>query len=341
MLTTRQQTVLNLIVDSYVRSATPVASETIARSPELNVSPATVRNDVAHLEEEGYLSRPHASAGSVPLDTAYRFHVESVAAMEVEFIPQIVKWSIRRRLGEVEQDVDEWASVAASALADQVGNMAIATLPKAKETRVRHVELVHLQDFLAMFIVIIEQARLRKQLIRLDEQMEPAELETSANRVKTQLTGLTRKQIESAELQLTPLEQKLVEATILTLRDEDRAAYREHNVHGLRNLLSQPEFGENEKLRPLIDGLEDGTLIQAILEETPDADVVRVIIGQENRGDMLWPLSVVICRYGIPEEAVGVLGAIGPTRMDYANTIRGVKFTSSVMSELVESVSSA
>ena len=340
MLTQRQEAVLKAIVDDHVMTAAPIASEAIARNHDLGVSPATIRNDVAHLEEEGYLTRPHASAGCVPLDKAYRFHVESLLALEADYIPQTAQWSIRKQLGDVERDVDEWASVAATALSDLVGNMAIATFPKAKESRVRHLELIPLRDFLALVIVVLEQARLKRQVIRLNERVEQAELDTSTNRVKSHLVGLTRREIESNLLELTPLEEKLVEATTLILREEDRVAYRDHYVDGLRNLLSQPEFAENEKVRSLVEGVEDRSLIQAVLEEAPEGDVVRVIIGQENRGDMLWPLSVVICQYGIPNEAVGAVGAVGPTRMEYSRTIGAVKFMSSIMSELVEEVNS-
>ena len=318
MLTPRQETVLKLIVDDYITAAAPIASETIARNHNLGISPATVRNDVACLEEAGYLTRPHTSAGSVPLDKAYRFRVESLVAMEIDQIPQRVQWSIRRRLSEVERDIDDWTSAAATVLAGLVGNMAIATFPKARESRVRHLELVRLQDFLAMVIVVLEQARLRRQIIRLNEPVEPAGLETFANKVKSLLVGLMRREIESNEFELNLLEEKFMEATILILREEDRASYRERYVDGLRNLMNQPEFAESEKVLAIVEGVEDGSLVHAVLEEAPDRSVVGVSMGQENRGDLLWPLSVVICQYGIPDEAFGAVGAVGPTRMEYS-----------------------
>jgi heat-inducible transcriptional repressor len=338
MLSSRQEAILNLIVDSYVKTATPVASEFLARDPDLAVSPATVRNEVAHLEEMGYLTRPHASAGSVPVDKAYRSYVESLFQTGEEDLPGRVRRSARRRLNQVEQDVDEWSVVAASVLSGLVGNLAIATFPKATEARVRHIELVPLQDLLAMVIVVLEQARMRRHLIRLTEPVGPEEIESSSNKIKSQVVGLTRRQIESQPGQLTPLEEKLVDAATLILREEDVASYRGHYIDGLRNLLRQPEFEENERVRELVQTVEDGTLIRAVLEEAPAGDIVKVVIGQENRGDVLWPLSVVLCRYGIPDEAVGAIGAVGPTRMEYSRTITGVRFMSTLMSELVEGV---
>ena len=338
MLTPRQESILKLIVDDYIRTAAPVASDTIAGSHDLGVSPATIRNDVSELEEAGYLTRPHTSAGSVPLDTAYRLYVESLVAVEAHRIPVRVRSSIRQQLTNIERDVDEWTNVAATLLAKLAGNMAVITFPKAKESRVRHIDLLRVQDYLAMLIVVLEQARIKRQLIRLKEPIDSDELETSRNRVKRQVVGLRWREIQPNAMDLTPLEEELVESTKVILREDDQATHRDHYVDGLRNLLGQPEFAPNEMVRAIVEGVEDGTLIQAILEETPDGGVVRVTIGQEHRGDLLWPLSVVICQYGIPYEAAGAVGVVGPTRMEYSRAIPGVKFMSSVMSELVESV---
>lgn len=338
MLTARQETLLKLIVEDYIGTATPIASETIARNHQLKVSPATIRNEVACLEEAGYLTRPHPSAGTVPLDKAYRLYVESLEDSETREVRQGEVDSLRQQLVDIQRDVDEWTSGAAVILARRVGNMAIATFPKARESRVRHLEVVPLQELMVMLIVVLEQARLRRHLIKLDEPMEPAELEASSNRLKRQVVGLSRKGIESKEMSLTPLEEEVVGATMLILREEDRTSHRDPYVDGLRNLLSQPEFLENDKVRAIVEGVEEGSLVQAVLEETPDGRVVRVIIGQENRGDLLWPLSVVICQYGIPGEATGAVGAVGPKRMEYSKTISDVRLMSSVMSELLESV---
>ena len=338
MLTTRQESILKLIVEGHVRTAAPIGSATIAKAHDLGVSPATIRKDVAALEVAGYIKRPHASSGSLPLDKAYRHYVESVVSAQVDQVPKGFGSAMRRELSGVERDVEEWASAAAGILARRVGNMAIATFPKAKESRVKHLEIVYLQDFLALLIVVLEQARLRRQLIRLDQPIEQEELNAPSNRVRSELTGLTRREIESKAMMLTPLEADVVEATVLILREEDEAAYRDHYVDGMRNLLNQPEFAENDKVRAMVQSVEDGSLVRAVLDETPGEGAVRVIIGEENKGNLLWPLSVVICRYGIPGEAIGAVGAVGPTRMEYSKTIASVRLLSSVMSDLVEAV---
>ncbi len=338
MVTPRQETILRLIVSDYITTAVPISSYGIARNHDLGVSPATIRNDVAELEERDFLTRPHTSAGSIPLDKAYRFYVESILMMDAGTIPASVQDSVRQQLSAIEREIDEWASVAAAALAQLVGNMAIATFPKAREPRVKHVELVPLQDILAMLIVVLEHVGLRRQLIRLKEPSPPAELEASANRLRSQIVGLTRSEIESTVTRVTPLEEEVIDATVLILKEEDRAIYSNHYVDGLRNLLNQPEFAENDRMRSLVEGIEDGSLVRAILGERPEDGMVKVIIGHENNGDVLWPLSVVLCEYGIPDQVVGAVGAVGPTRMEYSKTIAGVRFMSTIMSDLVEGV---
>ena len=339
MVTQRQQAILRLIVSDYITTAVPISSDGIARHGELGVSPATIRNDVAELEERDYITRPHTSAGSVPLDKAYRFYVESLLTLDDAQLPQRVQAAVRQELSRIEREIDEWASVAAAVLAKLVGNMAIATFPMATQPRVKHLELVPIRDIVAMLIVVLEQAGLRRQLIRLQQPSPPEELEASVNRVKSRITGLTRSEIEALDPDTTPLEDDVIDATLLILREEDQAIYKDYYVDGLRNLLSQPEFAQNDRMRSLIEGLEDGSLVKQILGERPDGGMVKVVIGHENSGDALWPLSIVLCGYGVPDQAVGAVGAIGPTRMEYPRAIAGVRLMSAILSEMVDGFS--
>jgi heat-inducible transcriptional repressor len=340
MLTARQETILRIIIDDYVKSAAPIASDWIARHHELGVSPATVRNDVAALEEAGFITRPHTSAGSVPLDKAYRFYVESQrdSTSETSKISSRVRDRIKSQLSEVENDVEVWANVAAELLAELAGNLAVATFPRSRETRIKHLELVPMQELLVMLIVVLGQARLRRHLIRLQEPIDRASIEAITNRMNAHLMGLSRRDLDSRVMDLTPFEQEIADATGSILLEEERQAYREHYVNGLRNLLNQPEFQENDRLKAVVSAVEDGSLVEAILREAPQSRLVRVVIGQENDGNLLWPLSIVICQYGVPNEAVGALGVVGPTRMEYARTISGVRFMSSIMSDYIENV---
>ena len=335
-LTERKRRIVNVIVSDYIREVVPIASETIARDSQLDVRPATIRNEVAELEEDGYLARPHPSAGSVPRPKSYRLYVETVASAPAHQFPDAVRSFVWRQLGGTEWDLDEWARASAALLAGLVSNMAIATFPKASESRVRHIELVPLQDLLALLIIVLGQARLKRQLIRLTQPVDRATLEVSARRLQELLEGHSWREIDRLDVELSVLEEEILDTTMVMLREEDRTHHLGHYVDGLRNLLSQPEFSDNHNLRPLVEAMEDGSLAEAVLDEAPDDRMVRVVIGDENRGDMLMPMSVVIGQYGIPGEAVGTIGAVGPVRMEYPRAIASVRLMADMMSQMVE-----
>ena len=346
MLTTRQQRILKHIVSDYVQDAAPIASEGLARRHSLGVSSATVRNEVAALEEYGYISRPHKSAGSVPEDKAYRLYVESFLSGEPDAvgddpparIPDRARAAISDEFAMVQHDVDRWGGVAAALIAQMMDNLGIATPPKAGVSRVRHLELLPVQEALGLLIVVLDQARLRKQLLPFDEPVDRQYLEWLSARVRSLALGLTVSEIEERRMALSEAERRAVEATMLILREEDGAAQDDYHVSGLRNLLDQPEFVDYEKVRPIVQGVEDGSLVEAALEEAPVGRVVRVVIGREHTGDALRSMSVVICRYGVPGMALGTVGVVGPTRMEYDRAISGVRFISTVMNSMAASV---
>jgi heat-inducible transcriptional repressor len=339
MLTMRAQTILNLIVSDYIREATPVASDALLRRHDLGISSATIRNDIMELEQEGFLKRPHPSAGTVPLDKAYRLHVETIFIDGPIGLPFEVQLSIKRRLSAMEKDIDEWRDAAAAMLAGLVGNMAIATFPTAKESRVRHIELISLKDVLGLLIVVLEQAKVKRHLVKFEDPIDAADIQVLSNKLNSLLQGLSTREIEAKTMELTAPEENVVGTTIEILRDEEHSQHRDHFLAGLKNLLTQPEFADRDDVDAIIEGVEDGSLAQAVLTEAPAVEsVVRVVIGQENNGDILWPLSVVLGRYGIPGELNGIIGAIGPVRMEYPRTIASVDLMTNLMTNLVQTV---
>ena len=339
MVTERQKLILRHIVDDYIHDAAPISSESLARGHRLGVSSATVRNEVAALEELGFISRPHPSAGSVPDDRAYRLYVESLLSDAARRVPSRARDAIEARLMGARDDIDLWGSGAAAILAQMVGNLGIATPPKTSVARVRHLELVPVRDILALLIVVMEQAKLRKQLLRFDRAVAADELESMSARIRARVLGLSRREIAVRPRGgLSDPERQAMDAAMDILKAEDAAQTDDHFVSGIRNLLDQPEFADYRAARPIIHGVEDGGLIAAVLDEAPAGRIVRVVIGREHRGEALKPLSVVICRYGMPGRALGIVGALGPTRMEYARAISGVALVSSIMNSMVESL---
>ena len=337
-LSDRKRRIVDVIVGDYIKEVAPIASDVIARDSRLDVSAATIRNEVAELEEDGYLTRPHPSAGSVPLPKSYRLYVATVESSESHRFPDAVRSFVWQQLWAAEWGLDEWSRASAALLADLVGNMAIATFPKERESRVRHIELVPLQDVLALLVIVLGQARLRRQLVRLAEPMDRSVLESSARRLQELVAGHSWREIDGLDLDLSRLEEEVLATTVGMLKEEDRRHHLGHSVDGLRNLLDQPEFHDKDSVRPVLEALEDGSLAAAVLDEAPDHGAVNVVIDGENRGDMMVPLSVVIGQYGIPGEAAGTIGAVGPVRMEYSRAIASVQLMVDMMSQMVEVV---
>ena len=336
MIRLRTGSVLKTLVDEYIRVASPVASEDIARRSPLKVSPATVRTEMAELEEEGYITRPHISAGAVPCNKGYRFYVESLEnTLE---LPVKTQRHIRNQFGQVHRDLESWIQLAAAVLSRMSDNVAIVTFPRAASSRLKYIQLVYVQEFLALLIIVVQEARLRQHLLPLDEPTSQPELMEAANKLNDTLAGLTYSEIQAKQLELAPLEEMVMGNAISILRDIDTESALEHCVDGLRLLLSQPEFAQTGRAKDVVEILEERVLLRSILSEAPDEGSMGVFIGEENQEEALRPYSVILSQYGIPQEASGTIGVIGPTRMEYASVIGGVRFLSSFMSELIMGV---
>ena len=328
----RRERILGLIVGEYTLTASPVASETIARKYGLGVSPATVRNEMAVLEEEGYITRRHISGGGVPSDKGYRYYVESL--MNEEEVPPDERRMISHLFLLVERELEEWNRLAAALLARMLSSVAIATFPKSAQTRFQHLELVAVQELLALLVLILRGTRLKQQLIAFDHAMSQEELNAISNRLNALFDGLARSEILVAHHRYTSVEEQVREAVVQQMEKEDAQRYGEPCIAGVSHIMSQPEFSSSDRLLGLMDLLQPGRFA-AVLPEAVAEEGVQVIIGSENREDIMRDCSVVLSRYGIPGEAGGALGVLGPTRMPYERAVSRVRYVGSLMSELV------
>jgi heat-inducible transcriptional repressor len=323
-------------VHEFITTATPVASEDLARAPSLKVSPATIRNEMAELEGEGYIRRSHVSAGGIPSDKGYRYYVEGFE--DSPELPLDLQRRIRSEFGQADRDVEAWIQTAAASLSNTVGNMAIVTFPRAAAARLKYIDLVYLQEFLALTIIVLQEARLIRHFLPLEEPVTQEELTRAANKLNDVLGGSRSAEIQAKELELTPLEELVRQETASTLQNIDREVSLEHCVDGLRLLLSQPEFAESSMAKQVVEIFEERVLLRSVLAEAPQEGTIGVFIGDENQEQALKPFSVVLSQYGIPQEVSGTIGVIGPTRLGYQNTIGGVRFLSSFMTELMMGV---
>lgn len=333
MLSARRGLILKIIVEEYVATTVPVASEVIARNYTLKVSPATIRNDMARLEEEGYLLRPHTSAGGMPTDKAYRYYVESLL-QEVD-LPEEERLTIRHLFHQVERELEEWVRLASVILSRRVHNVAVVTLPQAKECRLKHLELVALQEFIVLLILVLREARIRKQLLTFEQVVSQDELTVVANKLNFRYAGLTSSQIRSREFRVSPAEKEITEIIVRAMEGEDERQHAELYLNGLRHLLRQPEFAKSSQALEILELLEEKSSLAATLSSLRGGEGVQVTIGGENKEQALQTCSLILSSYGIPQEARGIIGVIGPTRMHYEQAIPTVRYLSTLMSEMV------
>ncbi len=332
MLSHRTETILKSIVRQYIARAMPVPSQTILDDAGLGVSSATVRNEMVLLEQEGYITRPHTSAGSIPLDKGYRYYVESLSNIGLPLGEQRL---INHLFHQVEKQLDEWLRLTVALMSQLVHNLAIVTMPRTANCRFKYLELVAMQDSLALLVLILQGARLRQQLITFDQAMSQEKLSAIANKLNAEFSGLTRSQLSTKELELSPAEQKVTESLLKTMQDEDEQNNEETYLDGLHFMLNQPEFSQNRQLLGLMELVEQRRLVRTILPQGAPGQRVQVVIGKENKAETIQDYSVVLSHYGPPDEAIGTVGVIGPMRMPYARTISTVDYLSSVLSELV------
>ena len=335
-VTSRRETVLSIIVSEYIATALPVASETIFRNYRLGVSPATIRNDMAYLEEEGYIARPHTSAGSVPLDKGYRHYVE-LLANEAE-LPLEEQYRIRRLFREVEEEFEKWLKLAATIAARLVRNAALVTFPKPRQCRFKRLELVALQEFVALMVLVLSEAILKRQPLSFEEPMTQESLTFMANKFNAAYSGLTSSEILAKKLKLTSEEEQVTEAVIDIMAAEDELEYEQPHLEGLRLMLGQPEFAQKDKMLSIMELMETKEWLSSALAQRSSQVGVQVVIGEENRDETLHDLSLVFSSYGIPGQVGGTIGVIGPTRMDYRRAISIVDYMSEVLSGLVAGV---
>ena len=335
MLTERRSSLLNLIVQEYVDTAQPVGSKYIVGKHRMDVSPATVRIEMSRLEDEGFITQPHTSAGRVPSDKGYRYYVESL--MSEESIPWQERETIRHQFHQAERAMEQWFQLAAAVLAHSVSNFAVVTSPRSKETRFRHVQLVPLHETSALCVVVLNEARIRQQVMTFAEPVEQSELQATVNRINERYGGMTLAEMRAAPQPAVVLDEQVLLAAI-DLMEQEEVALGEVFRDGVREVLSQPEFSRSERILELIDVLEQRTLTSAIPVRELREDGISVVIGSENQNEAMRECSIVVARYGNEDGPSGVVAVVGPTRMRYARTIPTVRFLAGVLGDLVAQI---
>ncbi len=338
VLTERQRAILKLVVQEYVATGRPVGSKTLTERYPVGVSSATIRNEMADLEQAGFLQQQHTSGGRIPTDRGYRYYVHRLmGAPELSSGDQIM---IRHQFRQVEFQLDQWVEFAASVLAETAGNVSIVSAPRTLVARMRHFELISLQPRLALLILVTQETAVRQMMVHLPDDTDQAELSRLADTLVTQTRGLSADDIEFHVNGATDLARYVLEQVTVGLRGLNSVERTQIRHSGIENILGQPEFA-GEEAQSVLDLLRGGSLLGAVLPQLSAGDDVQVFIGDENPTDALRRFGVVMATYGINGEVTGILGVLGPTRMSYWRSISSVRYMARLMSDLMEDLYSS
>jgi len=332
MLPLRTETILKSIVGRYIVNAVPVPSQSIMHDYGLRVSSATIRNEMARLEQDGYIIRPHTSAGSVPSDMGYRYYVESLQDVE---LPLNQQHQIEHTFHQVETKLEEWLSLTATLLAHLVNNTAVVFIPRPASCQFKHLEVVSLQDNTALLVMVLHGARVRQQLVTFEQPVSQPELTVISAKLNAAYAGLTAQQISAGEAVLSDIERQLTDCMLSIMQTEDEEGRDEPYIDGLHFTLDQPEFAGGRQMLPLVELVEQRNRLKTILPRQLPSHGVQVVIGKENETESIQNYSVVLSRYGLPDEAVGTVAIIGPTRMPYARTIAAIDYLAWLLNRLI------
>jgi heat-inducible transcriptional repressor len=336
----RPREILKLIIRSYITSAEPIGSRTLSKVMDSKLSPATIRNIMSDLEEAGYLTQPHTSAGRVPSEKGYRFYVDSLG--ESGKLSKSDERYISRMLAESEtpEDLMARASYVLSTISKNVG---IVIAPPMASTVLKHIEFVDLGEGKVLVILVSKTGLLQRKLIRVGDRYTQEELNRAGNYLVDQFAGQTLTDIRNDLLQKMQAERMLFDRMLSlfqawseTLQTEapSDAIY----LQGTSNILSKPEFADVERMRELFQMFEEKGKLVKILNEciaSNPPDGVKITIGSELGVPDMKDFSLVTAAYASAGRTTGLLGVIGPTRLEYERSISIVGYLGRLVGEMI------
>lgn len=335
-LTERQKTLLLLIIRDYIDSAQPVSSKRLVEHYQIDLSSATIRNEMVALTEMGYLRQPHTSAGRAPTEEGYRFFVSQM--MHNAELPESVQHTISHQFHQARPDMEQWMTLAASILAHQSQGVSVVSAPHAQQSRFKHVELISTQGRQVLMVLVLAGGEVSQQILTLAEPVSQERLSQTASRLNGLLAGFSVDEIAALSSRLDPLDQDVLLLILQDIRRTANSVSGEIYTDGLTNVLAEPEFAESDEARRALRLFEERSTLQDLLARTTTNSNIgglQVLIGGEGEWEELRQCSMVIARYGVPGLATGALGVLGPMRMPYARTIPTVRYVAGLLSDLV------
>jgi heat-inducible transcriptional repressor len=337
----RKKSILKVVTDDYIASAEPVGSRTIARRYNLGLSPATIRNEMADLEEGGYLEQPHTSAGRIPSEVGYRYYVDALISLQ-KLTHQEVE-NIYKEMEGYHREIESIIHQTSKILVQMTKYPSVVLSPQFKTAIFRHIQLVKLSATTVLVLIVTDTGYVENKMIELQTEVSTEELDRISELLNKKLRGISLKDLQSTLLndirsELVLHDQFFNESVKLLIKAIANRTSDRVYIDGALKILEQPEFSDLQKFKPLMNALEEEDRLYKLLSRNPGRGA-QVKIGHENDELGLNDCSVITSSYEIAGRTVGVIGVLGPTRMDYAKVVPIVEYTSSILSELLTMIS--
>jgi len=340
-LTARDREILEAIITDYIQTAEPVGSRTVSKKYYIGLSPATIRNVMADLEEMGFLTQPHTSAGRVPTDRAFRFYVDSILA--VRKLSLIDRDRIEIGLQEESKDINETMKRTSSLLSLLSKQTGVVLAPRFGSNIFKHIEFIKLREKTILVIIVCKAGEVQNKLIESDENMSQDELDKYSRYLTEIMGGLSlvearRKILEELKKEKVLFDKLMYRALELSQKALADEGEGDLYIEGKTNILQSPEFADLEKMRNLLQAFEEKTKIVRLLDKALFAHGIQIFIGAENEFSEMKDCSVIAAPYCRENFTLGTLGVIGPTRMDYSSIIPIVDYTARIVGKILENI---
>ena len=342
MLTERAQHLLKVLVECYIESGQPVGSRTLARTAGLNLSPATIRNVMADLEDLGLIVSPHTSAGRVPTAQGYRLFVDTL--LSVKPPDSLILQELQTRL-DPDQDAKGLVESASSMLSAVTQMAGVVTVPRRDESALRQIEFLPLSERRILAIMVTNEKEVQNKILHLEREFSPAELRQAANCLNEMFSGkgigaVRDSLLSDLDAVRADMNRMMVSAIelggqLFAIQDDD--SEDNYVLAGEANLLDYQELSDIDKLRQLFDAFKQKREILHLLDKSISAEGVQIFIGQESGYSVFDECSVVSAPYAVDGRVLGVLGVIGPTRMAYERVIPIVDITAKLLGAALKS----
>jgi heat-inducible transcriptional repressor len=342
-LSERAQTLLRVLIESYIRDGQPVGSRVLSRDSGLELSSATIRNVMADLEEFGFVSSPHTSAGRIPTDKGYRFFVNTLLRMQP--LDESAVAEIRRQVDNRRENSKDLVSSVSQLLSTVTKLAGVVTVPRTQQASITHVEFVVLSENRVLAVLVFDDREVQNRIIQLERYYSTDELRRASNYLNEQFRGRTLTQVREEILrQLAEthahMNQIMLDAISVAQHvfeageGEDRLEYV---IKGETNLMGMAELTNVEKLRRLFEAFNEKRDFLHLLDNSLKAQGVQIFIGHESGFQILDDCSVITAPYAAGDAVVGVVGVIGPTRMAYERVIPIVDMTAKLLGAALNS----